>query len=146
MYAGRIVENGPERVLFRSAAHPYTRRLIEAIPEISGRHALEGIPGTAPRPGQRPEGCFFAPRCIYAIEQCTLAFPPVDRVSERHTVRCIRHADVQAVGTAQRRPAPELPVPDAGGALISVRNVNASHGERQVLFDIDLTVQPRQCS
>jgi peptide/nickel transport system ATP-binding protein len=145
MYAGRIVENGPERVLFRTAAHPYTRRLVEAIPEISGRHALEGIPGTAPRPGHRPDGCFFAPRCNYAVEECTRAFPPVEQVSDRHAVRCIRHREVQVIGASERRPAPELPVPEAETALISVRSVNASHGERQVLFDIELTVQPRQC-
>ena len=57
MYGGRIVELGPERALFRESAHPYTRRLVEAIPELSGRHALEGIPGTPPRPGHRPAGC-----------------------------------------------------------------------------------------
>jgi peptide/nickel transport system ATP-binding protein len=145
MYAGRIVENGPERVLFYAAAHPYTRRLIEAIPEISGRHALEGIPGTAPRPGQRPDGCVFAPRCTYAVEACTQVFPPVETVSERHVVRCIRHADVLAVGARERRAAPELPQPEPATTLVEVHGVNASHGERQVLFGIDLTVQPRQC-
>src|ERR1700741_1604510 len=41
MYAGRMIEVGPERVLFQTSAHPYTRRLIEAIPEMSGEHALE---------------------------------------------------------------------------------------------------------
>jgi len=65
MYGGRIAELGPTATLFRQAAHPYTRRLVEAIPEMSGQHALVGIPGTAPRPGHRPSGCFFAPRCAY---------------------------------------------------------------------------------
>jgi len=145
MYAGRIVENGPERVLFRAAAHPYTRRLIEAIPEISGRHALEGIPGTAPRPGQRPAGCFFAPRCGFAVEACSTEMPAVERPGEGHSVRCIRYADVLAAATRERRPAPELPVPEADSALVSVTGLDAWHGERQVLFGIDLTVQPRQC-
>jgi peptide/nickel transport system ATP-binding protein len=145
MYAGRIVENGPERVLFRAAAHPYTRRLIEAIPEISGRHALEGIPGTAPRPGHRPDGCFFAPRCDYAQDGCREALPPLEKVSEGHFVRCLRHAEVLAVGVRERRPAPELPTPEKDSALITVRGLDASHGDRQVLFGIDLTVQPRQC-
>jgi peptide/nickel transport system ATP-binding protein len=145
MYAGRIVENGPERVLFRAAAHPYTRRLIEAIPEISGRHALEGIPGTAPRPGTRPDGCFFAPRCDYATDACTAELPRLESLSDRHFVRCLRHADVLAVGARERRPAPELPVPETESSLITVRGLDAWHGERQFLFGIDLTVQPRQC-
>src|SRR5207245_4966232 len=113
MYAGRIVEIGPERVLFRASAHPYTRRLVEAIPEISGRHALEGIAGTAPRPGQRPSGCFFAPRCTFAVDECTREFPPVERAGSDHEVRCFRHADVLAETTRERRPAPELRAADA---------------------------------
>jgi peptide/nickel transport system ATP-binding protein len=145
MYAGRIVENGPERVLFRSAAHPYTRRLIEAIPEMSGRHALEGISGTAPRPGQRPSGCFFAPRCGYAVEACTSELPPVEQAGADHTVRCIRHAEISAMDITERRPAPELPVPEKETTLVSVSALDAWHGDRQFLFGVDLAVLPRQC-
>jgi peptide/nickel transport system ATP-binding protein len=144
MYGGRMVEIGPERVLFQESAHPYTRRLIEAIPEMSGKHALEGIPGTAPRPGLRTRGCFFAPRCQFVVEKCWDAFPPVSRVSPSHEVRCYRFADVRAEGARDRRPAPPRSVGEAD-VLIDVRNVDASHGDRQVLFDVSLTVKPRQC-
>jgi peptide/nickel transport system ATP-binding protein len=145
MYAGRVVEIGPERDLFRASAHPYARRLVEAIPEMSGEHELVGIPGTAPRPGHRPQGCFFAPRCDYAVERCLEAFPPRDQVNDRHETRCYRWRDVLAEA-AKERP---LAAAKANGAhtesLLSVRNVQASHGERQVLFDIDLEVSPQQC-
>jgi peptide/nickel transport system ATP-binding protein len=144
MYAGRIVELGPERVLFHASAHPYTRRLVEAIPELSGRHALEGIAGTAPRPGSRPEGCFFAPRCSYAVDRCSTAFPPVEKVAQGHEVRCYRHAEVLAAAARERRPAPERPEPHEE-TLIRVGGLNAYHGDRQVLFGIDLVVNPRQC-
>ena len=144
MYGGRIVELGPERALFKASAHPYTRRLVEAIPELSGRHALEGIPGTPPRPGHRPSGCFFAPRCTYAVVRCTDEFPEISRVGERHLVRCFRHADVLALGAAERRPAaPRLQGPPE--TLIDVRAVDAAHGDRQVLFDVSLAVRPREC-
>jgi peptide/nickel transport system ATP-binding protein len=145
MYAGRIVEIGPERALFRASAHPYARRLVDAIPELSGRHALEGIAGTAPRPGQRPEGCFFAPRCDFAVKECVEAFPPVERVAERHEVRCFRHAEVLAASARERRPALDLPLVDASSTLVEVNGIAAFHGTRQVLFDVDLAVKPRQC-
>jgi peptide/nickel transport system ATP-binding protein len=145
MYGGRLVELGPTGALFRQAAHPYTRRLVEAIPEMSGRHALVGIPGTAPRPGHRPAGCFFAPRCAYAEERCTVAEPPFEPVAPGHEVRCVRHEDVRRDAAAARQaavPRPEIEVEDA---LVSVRGVNASYGARQVLYDVDLIVRPREC-
>ena len=58
MYAGRIVELGPTAELFANASHPYTRRLVQAIPHLSGRRDLVGIPGRAPSPGARPSGCY----------------------------------------------------------------------------------------
>jgi peptide/nickel transport system ATP-binding protein len=145
MYGGRLAELGPTGALFRAAAHPYTRRLVEAIPEISGQHALVGIPGTAPRPGHRPEGCFFAPRCAYVQEACTTTEPPLERVSDEHDVRCIRHAAVLRDAAAARiaaTPRPEIEVEDA---LVAVIGVNASYGTRQVLHDVELVVRPREC-
>jgi peptide/nickel transport system ATP-binding protein len=145
MYAGRLIEIGPERVLFQAAAHPYTRRLIEAIPEMSGRHALEGIPGTAPRPGHRPRGCFFEPRCSFAVPECASDFPTVVTVSDGHSVRCHRHVDVLALSARERRPALPLAAPAQPDALLVLRGINAAHGSRAVVFDIDLAVKPRQC-
>ena len=145
MYGGRIAELGPTATLFRQSAHPYTRRLVEAIPEMSGVHALVGIPGTAPRPGHRPNGCFFAPRCAYVQEACTTMEPPLERVSDDHEVRCIRHAAVLGDAAAARiaaTPRPKIGVEDA---LVAIVGVNASYGTRQVLHDIELIVRPREC-
>ena len=145
MYAGRVVEIGPKNVLFRTSAHPYARRLVEAIPELSGAHALVGIPGTAPRPGHRPNGCFFAPRCSYAIERCHTEFPPVERVSGAHVVRCWEHERVLADSLAARPDAVPLPEITAHDSLVSARGVDAFHGERQVLYDVEFAVRPHEC-
>ncbi len=145
MYSGRLVEVGPTRTLFLQAAHPYTRRLVEAIPELSGKHALVGIPGTAPRPGLRPQGCTFAPRCDFVVDACRAAFPPLETVAALHDVRCYRHAAVLRESIAARPAAPPRDEPIAEDALVTVSGVRASHGTRQVLFDVELTVRPREC-
>jgi peptide/nickel transport system ATP-binding protein len=145
MYAGRIVEIGPKSVLFRASAHPYARRLVEAIPELSGAHALVGIPGTAPRPGYRPNGCFFAPRCSYAVDRCRVEFPPVERVASGHEVRCWEHDRVLADSLAARPDAAPLPEVTAHESLVTVNAVDASHGQRKVLFDVELAVRPHEC-
>src|SRR5262249_58772320 len=96
------------------------------------------LPGTAPRPGTGPAGCFFAPRCAYAVDECGQSFPPVARVSENHEVRCFRHREVLAEAAQQRAPAPPKPEIVPSEALLEIRGVDASHGERQVLSDLKL--------
>ena len=78
MYAGRLVEIGPKETCSPAPIHPYTRRLLAAIPDITGERALHGIPGWAPRPGQRVQGCAFTPRCDWRIDKCATDFPPYE--------------------------------------------------------------------
>ena len=145
LYGGRLAEVGPTGALFRRAAHPYTRRLVEAIPELSGEHALVGIPGTAPRPGHRPFGCLFSPRCEFVIDVCTASEPPLAGVAAAHEARCFRSAEVMAVSAAARPAAVEPPTVDVDSALVGVRGLSASYYGRQVVHDIDLIVRPREC-
>jgi peptide/nickel transport system ATP-binding protein len=145
MYGGRLVEVGPTGTLFRLSAHPYTRRLVEAIPELSGEHALVGIPGTAPRPGHRPTGCFFTPRCPYAQERCGVTEPELETIAVDHEVRCFRSAEVLRDAAATRPAATPRPEIDARDALVTVLGVDASYGARQVLYDVELLVRPREC-
>src|SRR5689334_7695940 len=85
MYAGRVVELGPAEQLFDSSAHPYTRRLVGAIPRLAGGRSLVGIPGHAPSPGKRPHGCAFAPRCNLRIEECEREMPELRLVRPDHS-------------------------------------------------------------
>jgi peptide/nickel transport system ATP-binding protein len=73
MYAGRIVEEGPNDKVFAEAAHPYTRALAAAFPVIGDarfRMNPAGLPGDPPDPRQVPSGCPFHPRCSEAIDVC----------------------------------------------------------------------------
>ena len=145
LYGGRLVEVGPTGTLFRRSAHPYTRRLVEAIPELSGEHALVGIPGTAPRPGHRPSGCLFSPRCDFVIDVCVASEPPLVDVAAAHEARCFRSTEVMAVPASARPSAVEPPAVEADSALVGVRGLSASYYGRQVVHDIDLVVRPREC-
>jgi peptide/nickel transport system ATP-binding protein len=73
MYAGRIVEDGPNDKVFAEAVHPYTRALAAAFPVIGDpafRMRPSGLPGDPPDPSHLPGGCPFHPRCPVAIDMC----------------------------------------------------------------------------
>jgi len=84
MYLGRIVELAPKRVLFARPAHPYTRMLLDAIPDLAmtGK-ARTPVGGEVPNPLSPPSGCAFHPRCPHANERCWREVPqlkPIERV------------------------------------------------------------------
>src|SRR6478609_3807577 len=140
MYAGRVVEIGGAEELFRSAGHPYTRRLVGAIPRLTGGRSLVGIPGHAVSPGRRPPGCSFAPRCTLRIDQCEAAMPPLLRVGPGHAVRCIRAELV--LSEAQSRVGDPIDMPGADEAEqppLRLENVAASYGKNEVLHSVSLS-------
>jgi oligopeptide/dipeptide ABC transporter ATP-binding protein len=93
MYAGRIVEMGPVRRIFRSPAHPYTRALLGSIPRLGARlERLTVIEGQPPDLARLPAGCAFAPRCPQAMERCRVEAPPETAVGEGQVTRCWLHA------------------------------------------------------
>ena len=145
MYAGRIVELGSAEELFRSAAHPYTRRLVAAIPHLSGRRALVGIPGRAPSPGNRPAGCFFAPRCAFVQPACEVALPDLRMVGDGHSVRCVRAEEVRVQAAPASARADDLAAADAGEPVLALRGVHAGYGDLTVVHDVNLEVSPREC-
>ncbi len=76
MYLGRLVELAPKKTLFAAPRHPYTRMLLDAIPDIhmSGR-ARTPVQGEVPNPLNPPSGCAFHPRCPHANERCSQERP-----------------------------------------------------------------------
>jgi len=90
MYAGAIVETGSASQVFRSAAHPYTRGLLQAVPTLATDRArpLKTIEGTVPAITALPAGCAFEPRCGLRIAECARAFPPLIEVESGHWARC----------------------------------------------------------
>jgi peptide/nickel transport system ATP-binding protein len=87
MYLGRIVEISGGRELFAAPRHPYTRMLLDAVPDL-GMTGKERIPvqGEIPNPIDPPSGCTFNPRCPYANERCRREIPPLDEGVACHAV------------------------------------------------------------
>jgi len=88
MYAGQIMETRSAHDIFESPRHPYTEALLAAMPERSdGASRLATIPGMVPGLYDRPSGCLFAPRCLYANNHCRAERPAL-RESPSGWVRC----------------------------------------------------------
>ena len=89
IYAGRVVEHGTLRDVFKNTRHPYTEGLFNSLPDMENPQAeLKPIPGLMPDPTVRPAGCPFAPRCKYATEKCSQEKPPRLYANEEHYVEC----------------------------------------------------------
>ncbi|HEY3846390.1 MAG TPA: dipeptide/oligopeptide/nickel ABC transporter permease/ATP-binding protein [Acetobacteraceae bacterium] len=89
MYAGEIVEQGSVAAIFERPLHPYTAALLRSAPADDGSMP-EPIPGTVPPPHDLPLGCLFATRCVYRIDTCDAARPPLVNAQHEHRTRCIR--------------------------------------------------------
>lgn len=98
MYAGRIVEQGPSREIFRNPAHPYTRALLNAIPKIGKkRERLYALGGQPPSLLAMPNGCRFAPRCEFADAKCHASYPGRSNLGSGHVADCWRLSEGGAV-------------------------------------------------
>jgi peptide/nickel transport system ATP-binding protein len=144
MYSGRLIEIGAAAELFGSPAHPYTRGLMRAIPSLELSHQLLGMAGSPPRPGNRPAGCSFRPRCEFAIAECELREPEAVVVSGTgHAARCVRATEITALsGTALL--ARERTAPPAQEPVLTISDMSVSYTTKRVLRDISLDVGARK--
>jgi len=90
MYAGEVMEQGRVYDVLKHPRHPYTRRLIDALPKL-GRpdQRLMPIEGRPPDPANLPAGCPFAPRCHRARPECEAGDVPLVETGDGRAVRCL---------------------------------------------------------
>ncbi|NQS92023.1 MAG: ABC transporter ATP-binding protein, partial [Chloroflexi bacterium] len=93
MYAGSIIESGKIRNIYKKTRHPYTIGLLGSLPRLDDAPGTEliSIPGLPPDLLALPEGCPFAARCDYRVEQCLAENPPLVEIDgPDHSVACWR--------------------------------------------------------
>jgi oligopeptide/dipeptide ABC transporter ATP-binding protein len=98
MYLGKIVEEAPVRDIFKDPQHPYTVKLMEAVPDVAlakgiERARLQTIEGFVPEPIDLPNECVFYKRCPEAFERCRTGMPELAQVGPGHFVRCYKFGD-----------------------------------------------------
>jgi oligopeptide/dipeptide ABC transporter ATP-binding protein len=98
LYLGRVVESGPTGLLLGTPAHPYTRALRSAVPQVraSARRARIVVPGEPPDPASPPAGCVFHPRCPLAVDRCRQEVPVPRLVAKGRLAACHRAEEVLA--------------------------------------------------
>ncbi|MCQ2555196.1 MAG: ABC transporter ATP-binding protein [Clostridia bacterium] len=92
MYAGRIVEKGTAREIFKDPRHPYTIGLMESKPVVGKKvDKLYSIPGKVPNPINMPNYCYFKDRCEKCVAACDGLYPEMVKISDTHYVSCYRY-------------------------------------------------------
>ncbi len=102
MYVGKIAEMAPTKKLFYQPKHPYTAALMSAVPVADPRvrAQVEPLEGDVPSPADPPSGCYFHPRCPYAIDKCRTEPPVLEEISPNQYVSCHRARELELAGIA----------------------------------------------
>lgn len=109
MYAGKVIETGTIREIFKSPKHPYTIGLMRSKPSLSTMNErLYSIPGQVPSPVNLPDYCYFCNRCDFSFDHCEAEYPEMTEFSPTHKAACFlyeerfadRHLDLPALSKA----------------------------------------------
>ena len=99
MYAGRVVEKGTAREIFKTPSHPYTIGLMRSKPVVGKQvDKLYSIPGKVPNPINMPDYCYFKDRCELSCGKCSGKYPGVIKLSPTHEVSCYQYEERREAG------------------------------------------------
>jgi peptide/nickel transport system ATP-binding protein len=103
MYVGKIVEVADTVAIFHTPKHPYTEALLSAVPKPDPRLRSQRIilEGEVADPAHPPTGCYFHPRCRYAVERCQTETPLLREITPGQWASCHRAEELTLVGVAE---------------------------------------------
>ncbi|HEY3774993.1 MAG TPA: ABC transporter ATP-binding protein [Solirubrobacteraceae bacterium] len=116
MYGGHIVETADIATIYTAPEHPYTKALLQSVPELaSAGHPRRrgGIAGRPPELGEELNGCVFAPRCAYAESDCTEVEMTLRAVGPAHESACPKRPLASTGAGAPAKAGPETAAPEA---------------------------------
>ena len=129
MYAGRVVEQAPAAEVLARPRHPYSRGLVESVPDHVKPRRIVAMPGVAAGVEAERAGCSFAPRCPQRVARCETEVPAMLEASPAHTVRCFEWSSTPP---SVFEPAPELALADDGPTpLLAVEDLHATYRSRR---------------
>ena len=134
MYAGRAAEKGPKHDIFYEPHHPYTKGLLESIPNSSAAgERLRPIPGQPPSLINLPSGCKFHPRCTYVLDRCVTEEPGLREISSdtAHLSACWLPARAAGLGGEAEKIREETVRESRMGAAVEVAEAIAAAPEVQ---------------
>lgn len=96
LYLGRVMESGTVADIYQRPAHPYTRALLDAVPQVTTTRRTDRVllQGDLPSPLSPPSGCVFRTRCPFAAPACAQTVPPLEPAGPGHDVACIRAKEI----------------------------------------------------
>jgi peptide/nickel transport system ATP-binding protein len=151
LYAGELVEDAAVEDLYRQPLHPYTRGLLDSIPQAGQNKQqiqLAPIPGSIPQLNDLPHGCVFTPRCPLAIELCARERPSLDYPVEGHQARCHRWPEILTGAVSAKQPTQLLNLIEEAEPsteiVLHVEDVKKSFFLRRSLPEILSGQKPRE--
>ena len=108
MYVGKVVETAETKHLFETPKHPYTEALLSAVPQpdpsLRSRRII--LEGEVADPANPPSGCYFHPRCRYAVDICREETPELEEIAPGHAVSCHRAIELELTGISDAQGSP----------------------------------------
>jgi len=141
MYAFEMAEVAPTERILTDPAHPYTRDLLNAVPDLrTPLSEMQPIEGKSPDPVDKPGGCAYAPRCALATEQCRSENPPFHDVGTDHQAACFHWEEArEALDLSletdfvdEQRTPPQL---SGGDPVVSLDDVDVHFSQESGLID-----------
>ena len=136
MYAGKIVEQGSRRNIFKNMAHPYTRRLWDSIPRIEDKgFLLNTIPGMVPSATDYGLGCLFADRCDHVMNICHEVDSPQYNIEPDHFTACHLYNQDKNIKEPAKREQIKSPTHTLGDdSILSIKNLHTWFPVRKGIF------------